>query len=213
MENVFICSHSFLKDALTRMRMKDTAPAEFRELSRRAAALIAMEALANAPLVDVEIETPVAKTVQPVLKCNDPVIVPILRAGVGMLEGISSFIPNASIGLLGMERDEDTHQAHSYYCKLPGSITTAPVIMVDPMLATGGTAVDCISLLKERGATDIRFLCFVAAPEGVRRLHEVHPDVPIYAGALDDCLNDAAYIVPGLGDAGDRIFGTLQAIR
>lgn len=195
------------------MRMKETSSYEFRSLVKRVASIIAMEALADAPLKQVEIETPVAKTVQPLLECDDPVVVPILRAGIGMLEGVTSFIPNARVGVLGMERDKETHVAFSYYCKLPAPIDNTPVLLIDPMLATGGTAVDCVSLLKDRGAKDIRFLCIVAAPEGLQRFTEAHPDVPVYVGALDECLNEKAYIVPGLGDAGDRIFDTLECIR
>lgn len=195
------------------MRMADTPSCEFRALVKRVSSLIAMEALADAPLKQVRIETPVAATEQPLLVHDDPVVVPILRAGIGMLEGVTDFAPKARIGVLGMERNEETHVAFSYYCKLPAPIDNCPVLLIDPMLATGGTAVDCVTLLKDRGATDIRFLCIVAAPEGLKRFSEAHPDVPVYVGSLDESLNDEAYIVPGLGDAGDRIFDTIQCIR
>lgn len=195
------------------MRMADTPSCEFRALVKRVSSLIAMEALADAPLKQVRIETPVAATEQPLLVHDDPVVVPILRAGIGMLEGVTDFAPKARIGVLGMERNEETHVAFSYYCKLPAPIDNCPVLLIDPMLATGGTAVDCVTLLKDRGATDIRFLCIVAAPEGLKRFNDAHPDVPVYVGSLDDSLNDEAYIVPGLGDAGDRIFDTIQCIR
>lgn len=195
------------------MRMADTPSCEFRSLVKRVSSLIAMEALADAPLKQVRIETPVAATEQPLLVHDDPVVVPILRAGIGMLEGVTDFAPKARIGVLGMERNEETHVAFSYYCKLPAPIDNCPVLLIDPMLATGGTAVDCVTLLKDRGATDIRFLCIVAAPEGLKRFSEAHPDVPVYVGSLDESLNDEAYIVPGLGDAGDRIFDTIQCIR
>ena len=161
------------------------------------------------PLQDVTIETPITKMTAKMVSGRKLAIVPILRAGLGMVDGIQSLVPVAKVGHIGLYRDPDTHQPVEYYCKLPSDIQDRLVILVDPMLATGGSAVDALTMLKAKGCKNIRFMCLVAAPEGVAKVQKAHPDVDIYGAALDDHLNDHAYIVPGLGDAGDRIFGTL----
>ena len=166
------------------------------------------EALADLPLKDKEIETPIEKCVTPVLAGRKLAIVPILRAGLGMVSGVQALVPSARVGHIGLYRNETTHEPVEYYCKLPNAIGERQIVVVDPMLATGGSAVDAISMIKKHGGKKIKFMCIIAAPEGLKRLHEAHPDVQIYVGHLDRCLNDTAYICPGLGDAGDRIFGT-----
>jgi len=171
--------------------------------------LMGYELTRDLPLEEIEIETPLVKTKVKVAKGKKLAIVPILRAGLGMVDGLLSLVPVAKVGHIGLYRDPETHMPVEYYCKLPLDIEDRIVILVDPMLATGGSAVDALSMLKAKGCKNIRFMCLVAAPEGVKKVQEAHPDVDIYTAALDECLNDHAYIVPGLGDAGDRIFGTL----
>ena len=208
MEKVHVLNHPLLQHKLSILRNKDTGVKEFREIVSEIAALECYEATRDLPLEEVEIETPIATGTFKVLSGKKLAIVPILRAGLGMVDGILNLIPSAKVGHIGLYRDPETHAPVEYYCKLPEHIDQMEVFVTDPMLATGGTAVAGIDFIKEKGAKKITFLCILAAPEGVKALKEAHPDVDIYAAAYDGCLNDHGYIVPGLGDAGDRIFGT-----
>lgn len=210
MENVHVIDHPLIQDIIARMRDKNTAPALFHELVKEVAILEAYEALRNIPTKSIEVETPLEKTKQNVIDENNVCLVPILRAGLGMAEGVSILLPGAPVGHIGLKRDEVTHLTHEYYANFPKRIADMDVLLLDPMLATGGSAVDAITRLKERGVKSIRFLCIIAVPEGVKVVQEKFPDVPIYIGALDRELNSNAYILPGLGDAGDRIFGTID---
>ena len=187
---------------------KETGTNEFRHLVEEIAMLEGFEALNDLPLEEVEIETPIEKCKTPMISGRKLAIVPILRAGLGMVEGILALVPSAKIGHIGLYRDEETFEPHEYYCKLPSPIEERTIVVCDPMLATGGSAIDAITMIKKHGGRNIKFMCIIAAPEGVKALHEAHPDVQIYIGHLDRCLNEHAYICPGLGDAGDRIFGT-----
>ncbi len=207
-ENIFILDHPLIQHKITRLRDKNTGTAEFRQVASEIAMLMGYEALRDLETQDIEIETPIEKTMAPVIAGRKQAIVPILRAGLGMTEGILSLLPTAKVGHIGMYRDPDTHKPHSYYCKLPDPINERIIIVTDPMLATGGSAIDSIRFIKEKGGVRIKFMCIIAAPEGLEKLHTVHPDVQIYVGHLDRQLNENAYICPGLGDAGDRIFGT-----
>ena len=209
MGKVQVLDHPLLQHKLSILRDKNTGVKEFREIVGEIAALMCYEATRNLPTEEVEIETPVAMAKTKVLSGKKLAIVPILRAGLGMVDGILDLVPSARVGHIGMERDEVTHEPHEYYCKMPKDIDQRICLVVDPMLATGGSAEMAISYLRERGVKDIRMLCIVAAPEGLKSLTEKDPDVHIYTCAIDDHLNEAAYIVPGLGDAGDRIYGTL----
>ena len=193
---------------LTLMRMKDTGSKDFRELLNEISLLDGYEVTRDLPLVDVDIETPMARMTSKKVLGRKLAIVPILRAGLGMVDGLLTLVPVAKVGHIGLYRDETTHKPVVYYCKLPFDIEERLVILVDPMLATGGSSCDAIDMLKKRGVTNIRLMCLVAAPEGIKKVQEMHPDVDIYTAAVDDHLNADAYIVPGLGDAGDRIFGT-----
>jgi uracil phosphoribosyltransferase len=206
--NVVIFDHPLIHHKLSILRNKKTSSKDFRELVSEIAMLMCYEATRDLPLEDVEIETPMGKTVAKHLAGKKLAIVPILRAGLGMVDGVSKMIPSARIGHIGLYRDETTLQPVEYFCKLPKDIDRRDVIVVDPMLATGGSAIDAVSQIKKRGPRSIRFMCLIAAPEGIEAFSKVHPDVDIYCAALDDCLNEHGYIVPGLGDAGDRIFGT-----
>ena len=208
MENVTIFKHPLIKHKITHLRNKDTGTNEFRRLVEEIAMLEGFEALADLPLKEKEIETPIEKCSAPVLAGRKLALVPILRAGLGMVSGLQMLVPSAKIGHIGLYRNEETHEPVEYFCKLPNPIDERQVVVLDPMLATGGSAVDAIGMIKKRGAKKIKFVCIIAAPEGLKRLNESHPDVQIYVGQLDRCLNSAAYICPGLGDAGDRIFGT-----
>ena len=190
------------------MRNKETGTNEFRKLVGEIATLEGFEALSDLPTELKEVETPIEKCMTPVLRGKKPAIVPILRAGLGMVDGLLTLIPAAKVGHIGMYRNEETHEPVEYYCKLPKPIEERLIIVTDPMLATGGSACDAISQIKKYGGKNIKFMCIIAAPEGLERLHREHPDVQIYVGALDRRLNENAYICPGLGDAGDRIFGT-----
>jgi len=201
--------HPLIKHKLTIMRKKDTPTKDFRELLDEISMLMAYEVTRDLPLEDVEIETPVAAAVGKRVSGKKLAVVPILRAGLGMVNGILKLVPVAKVGHIGLYRDPETHEPHEYYCKLPEDIGERLIIVVDPMLATGGSAKDAISMIKARGGKNILLMCLVAAPEGVKCVRDAHPDVEIYAASLDEKLNDHAYIVPGLGDAGDRIFGTL----
>ena len=207
-DNVTYMTHPLIKHKISRLRDKNTGTNEFRKLVEEIAMLEGFEALKDLPLEDVEIETPIETCMTPMLAGRKLAIVPILRAGLGMVEGVLSLVPSAKIGHIGLYRDEETFEPQEYFCKLPSCIEERTIILCDPMLATGGSAIDAITMIKKRGGKHIKFMCIIAAPEGVKRLHEAHPDVQIYVGNLDRCLNEKAYICPGLGDAGDRIFGT-----
>lgn len=208
MNNVKIFDHPLIQHKTTILRQTTTTNKEFRELVEEITMLMCYESLRDLPLEDVEIETPITKTTQKMLKGKDIAVVPILRAGLGMVNGLLNLVPNAKVGHIGMYRDEETMQPHEYYCKLPTDIDKRLIVVVDPMLATGGSAIDAISQIKSYGGTNIKFLCLIAAPEGIEALSKAHPDIEIYCANVDECLNERCYIVPGLGDAGDRIFGT-----
>ena len=208
MGNITITNHPLIQHKLSILRDKNTASKEFRALISEIAMLMCYEATRDLQLKEVEIETPVAKAKVKQLSGKKLAIVPILRAGLGMVDGVTALIPSARVGHIGLYRDPDTLQPVEYYCKLPHDIEERDVIVVDPMCATGGSAIDAISLIKKRGPKNIKFMCTIAAPEGLKALSEKHPDVDIYCAALDECLNEHGYIIPGLGDAGDRIFGT-----
>ena len=208
MSNFHLVEHPLIQHKLSILRRKEVSSKEFRELVDEIGMLMAYEVSRDLPLEDVEIETPVAKTVAKRLAGKKPVIVPILRAGIGMVDGIHKLMPAARVGFIGMYRDEETLKPVEYLVKLPKDVEERRVLLVDPMLATGGSAVLGVDTLKKRAVTNIKFVCLVAAPEGVKVLQEAHPDVDIYSAALDDHLNEHGYIVPGLGDAGDRLFGT-----
>ncbi len=207
-ENIYIMDHPLIQHKITKLRDKTTKTAEFRNIVSEIAMLMGYEALRDLKVADKEVETPMEETLSPEIIERKQAVIPILRAGLGMTDGILSLIPSAKIGHVGMYRDPETHIPHAYYCKLPEAISERTIIVVDPMLATGGSAVDAIDLIKEKGGKRIKFMCIIAAPEGLEKLATTHPDVQIYVGHLDRELNDHAYIIPGLGDAGDRIFGT-----
>ena len=208
MDNVVIFNHPLIQHKISILRDKHTGTNEFRKLVEEIAMLEGFEALSDLPVKDVEIETPIEKCMTPMIAGRKLAVVPILRAGLGMVEGILALVPSAKVGHIGMYRDEKTHEPQEYYCKLPADCAEREVFVVDPMLATGGSSIAAIQLLKDKGCKSIRLLCIIAAPEGVKAMQEAHPDVDIYIGAMDQKLNDHGYIVPGLGDAGDRIFGT-----
>lgn len=206
-KNVFIMDHPLIQHKISLLRNKDTGPKKFRELISEIAMLTFYEATRDMELTDIKVTTPVGEADGKVLAGRNIALVSILRAGEGMLNGVLELVPTAKVGHIGLYRDPLTLKPNEYYCKLPVDIDQRSVFVVDPMLATGGTAIDAISQIKKRGAKNIKFLCIVAATEGVKALQETHPDVTIYGAALDKNLNDHGYIVPGLGDAGDRIFG------
>lgn len=208
MENITILNHPLLQHKISRLRDKSTGTNEFRALVEEIAMLMGYEALSDLPTEEVEVETPIETCMTRVISGRKLAIVPILRAGLGMVNGITALVPNAKIGHIGLYRDEVTHEPHEYYCKLPNPIEERLIVVTDPMLATGGSAVAAVNFIKQHGGKRIKFLCIIAAPEGIRYLQEVHPDVQIYLGHMDRQLNENAYICPGLGDAGDRIFGT-----
>ena len=207
-KNITIFNHPLIQHKISSLRNKETGTNEFRKLVGEIATLEGFEALSDLPTELKEVETPIEKCMTPVLRGKKPAIVPILRAGLGMVDGLLTLIPAAKVGHIGMYRNEETHEPVEYYCKLPRPIEERLIIVTDPMLATGGSACDAISQIKKYGGRNIKFMCIIAAPEGLERLHREHPDVQIYVGALDRELNENAYICPGLGDAGDRIFGT-----
>ena len=209
MSEFHLIDHPLIIHKLSIMRNKKTGSKDFRELLNEIAMLMGYELTRDLPLEDVTIETPITKMKAKMVSGRKLAIVPILRAGLGMVDGILSLVPVAKVGYIGLYRDPDTHNPVEYYCKLPPDISERMVILVDPMLATGGSARDALTMLKKHGCKNIRFMCLVAAPEGVAAVQAAHPDVDIYSAALDDHLNEHAYIVPGLGDAGDRIFGTI----
>ena len=208
MENVTYIDHPLVQHKISMLRKKTTGTNEFRTLVEEIATLMGYEALRDLPLEDVEVETPIETCMTPMLAGKKLAIVPILRAGLGMVNGVLSLVPSAKIGHIGLYRDEETHEPHEYFCKLPNPIEQRTIVVTDPMLATGSSAVAAIDFIKQHGGKHIKFMCIIAAPEGVKKLHEAHPDVQIYVGHLDRELNENAYICPGLGDAGDRIFGT-----
>ena len=208
MDNVIEMSHPLIKHKISLLRDKNTGTNEFRKLIEEIGILMGYEALRDLPLEDVEVETPIETCMTPMISGKKLAIVPILRAGLGMVNGILALVPSAKVGHIGLYRDPETLKPVEYYCKLPMDISERIVIVVDPMLATGGSACDALTKLKERGCTNLRLMCLVAAPEGVAAVQKAHPDVDIYVAAVDEKLNEHAYIVPGLGDAGDRLFGT-----
>ncbi|SCC79523.1 uracil phosphoribosyltransferase [Saliniramus fredricksonii] len=208
MQDVNVVEHPLVRHKLTLMRDKDLPTREFRALAGEVGMLLGYEALRDLPLETVTIETPLQTMQAPRLAGKKPVLAPILRAGIGFLDGLLALLPTARVAHIGLYRDPDSLEAVEYYFKAPGGLDQRLILVLDPMLATGGTAVAAIDLLKRKGARNLRFVCLLAAPEGIARLHEAHPDVPIWTAAIDARLDDHAYIVPGLGDAGDRIFGT-----
>ena len=208
MDNVFVFDHPLIQHKISLMRDKRTTTKEFRELVSEVAMLMAYEVTRDLPLKEVEIETPVAIAKSKVLAGKKLALVPILRAGLGMVDGMLNLIPMAKVGHIGLYRDPKTLEPVEYYCKLPEDVEEREIVVLDPMLATGGSASAAVNFLKQKGIETIKFMCLIAAPEGIARLHHDHPDVPIFCAARDEKLNDHAYIVPGLGDAGDRLFGT-----
>lgn len=208
MSEVKVMDHPLIQHKISIIRKKETGTKDFRQLIGEIAMLMCYEATRNLPLVDVEIETPICTTTVKELKGKKLAVVPILRAGLGMVDGMLEIIPAAKIGHIGLYRDPETLQPVEYYCKLPEDSSEREIFVVDPMLATGGSSVEAIQMLKDKGVKNIHFMCIIAAPEGVKKMQQIHPDVDMYIGALDEHLNDHGYIVPGLGDAGDRIFGT-----
>lgn len=208
MANYTIMGHPLIRHKISMIRDKNTGTNEFRKLVEEIAMLMAYEALRDLPTEEVEVETPMETCMTSMISGKKMAVVPILRAGLGMVNGILALVPTAKVGHIGLYRDPVTHEPHDYYCKLPDTIDQRTILVVDPMLATGGSAVDAIRFVKDKGGRNIKFMCIIAAPEGLERLISAHPDVQVYVGQLDRCLNQDAYICPGLGDAGDRIFGT-----
>ena len=207
-ENITICDHPLLKHKLSILRNKSTGTNEFRKIVEEIAMFVGYEALRDLELEYVPVETPLETAMCPVIAGKKQAVVPILRAGLGMVDGILKLMPTAKIGHIGLYRDEETFEPKEYYCKLPTHIDERKIFVIDPMLATGGSAISAIDFIKQHGGKDISFLCVIAAPEGLEKLHKAHPDIKIFVGNLDRELNERAYILPGLGDAGDRIFGT-----
>lgn len=208
MSKVIVMDHPLIQHKIGWLRRIETGSKDFRTLVSEIAMLMCFEATRNLRLTDVEIETPICRTTVKELQGKKLAVIPILRAGLGMVDGMLNLIPAAKVGHIGLYRDPDTKEPVEYYCKLPEDCSEREAFVVDPMLATGGSAAEAIRMLKDKGVNNIQFMCIIAAPEGVKRMQEEHPDVDIYIGALDDRLNENCYIVPGLGDAGDRIFGT-----
>lgn len=208
MGKIYVFDHPLIQHKTAMIRDKNTGTKDFRQIVSEIAMLMTYESSRDLSLEDVTIETPICETTVKMLKGEDVAIVPILRAGLGMVDGILQIIPNAKVGHIGLYRDPETHEPHEYYCKMPDDIDKRKIFVTDPMLATGGSAVAAINFIKERGGKDITFMCLIAASEGIEVLQNAHPDVDIFIAAKDECLNEHAYIVPGLGDAGDRIFGT-----
>ncbi|HHV71613.1 MAG TPA: uracil phosphoribosyltransferase [Clostridia bacterium] len=209
MEKVFVMDHPLIQHKLTYLRDKETGSKDFRELLTEISMLMAYEVTRDLPLTDIEVETPICKTRSMVLAGKKIGVIPILRAGLGMVEGVLKLLPAAKVGHVGLYRDPKTLAPVEYYYKLPTDLAERELIVLDPMLATGGSMVATIDLLKKNGAKQIKVMCLIAAPEGIEVVHKAHPDIPIYTAAVDQCLNEKAYIVPGLGDAGDRLFGTI----
>ncbi len=208
MGKTIILDHPLIQHKLSILRDENTPSKEFRILASEVAMLMTYEATRDLPLAEVKVKTPISETVCKKISGKKMAVVPILRAGIGMVDGVLNMIPAARVGHIGLYRDPETLKPVEYYCKLPSDISERDVMVVDPMLATGGSAIDAISQIKKRGPKHIKFMCMIAAPEGLKALNEAHPDVDVYIAALDEKLNEHGYIVPGLGDAGDRIFGT-----
>ena len=208
MENVIVFDHPLIQHKISILRKKSTGTNEFRALIEEIAMLMGYEALRDLPLEDVEVETPIETCMTPMIAGRKLAVVPILRAGLGMVNGILALVPSARVGHIGLYRDPETHEPHEYYCKLPDPIDQRQIVVVDPMLATGGSAIAAVDFIKKHGGQKIKFMSIIAAPEGVDALMKAHPDIQLYVGCLDRELNENAYICPGLGDAGDRIFGT-----
>lgn len=208
MNHVTIIDHPLVQHKISMLRDKNTGTNEFRILIEEISTLMGYEALRDLPVENVEVETPIERCETPMIAGKKLAVVPILRAGLGMVNGILALVPSAKVGHIGLYRDEETHEPHEYFCKLPNPIDQRTIVVTDPMLATGGSAVAAIDFIKKKGGKKIKFMCIIAAPEGLKRLTEAHPDVQVYVGHLDRQLNEHAYICPGLGDAGDRIFGT-----
>ncbi|MBR2548118.1 MAG: uracil phosphoribosyltransferase [Eubacterium sp.] len=208
MSKVYVFDHPLIQHKVSMMRDKNTTTKDFRQLAQEVVTLMTFEATRDLPLKEVEIETPICKGKFNMLAGEDLAVVPILRAGLGFLDGFMSLVPNAKVGFIGLYRDPNTHQPVEYYCKLPDDIGKRKIFVVDPMLATGGSGAAAVQFIKDRGGKDISFMCLIAAPEGIEVMQKAHPDVDIYIAAKDDHLNEHAYIVPGLGDAGDRLYGT-----
>ncbi|MBF1137989.1 MAG: uracil phosphoribosyltransferase [[Eubacterium] sulci] len=208
MGKIYVFDHPLIQHKVALMRMQETNVKDFRQLAKEIAILMGFEATRNLELEQVEIETPMCKTKVNMLKGEDIAIVPILRAGLGFVDGMLELVPNAKVGHVGLYRDPDSHEPVEYYCKLPADIDKRRIFVLDPMLATGGSASAAIEFIKKRGGKDITFMCLIAAPEGIKVLQDEHPDVDIYIAAKDERLNEKAYILPGLGDAGDRLYGT-----
>ena len=208
MENVFIMDHPLIKHKISLLRDVNTGTNEFRKLVEEIGILMGYEALRDLPTEDVEVTTPLETCMTPMISGRKLAVIPVLRAGLGLVNSILTLVPSAKVGHIGLYRDPETHEPHEYYCKLPDDIENRLVILLDPMLATGGSASAAINFIKQRGCNHIKMMCIIAAPEGVERLAKEHPDVEIYCGCVDEKLNENGYIVPGLGDAGDRIFGT-----
>ncbi len=207
-KNVHIMDHPLIQHKLTILRNRNTSSKQFRELINEISMLMCYESTRDLPLKEVKTETPITTATTKVIDGKKMAIVPILRAGLGMVDGILSLVPSARVGHIGMYRDPETHLPVDYYCKLPADLEKRDVFLLDPMLATGGSAIDAVDKIKSCNPRSIKFMCIIAAPEGLEAFTKAHPDVPVYCAGLDDCLNDHCYIVPGLGDAGDRIFGT-----
>ncbi len=208
--NVFIFEHPLIKHKVSILRDKKTKMKDFRELVEEITTVMTYESMRDIPLHPVKVQTPLEECIQYRIDDDSIAIIPILRAGLGMVNGIHVVFPTAKVGHIGMARDEETAIPYEYYCKFPDDIEKKTVLLVDPMLATGGSANDALAVLKKHGCTDIRFMCIIAAPEGIQAVAEKNPDVKIYVSTLDRCLNDKCYILPGLGDAGDRLYGTKQ---
>ncbi len=209
MPNITIFDHPLIQHKISILRSKQTDRKSFRELVDEITMFMCYEVLRDLPLKEVEVETPIATTKCRMLDGEDIAVVPIMRAGLGMVSGILNMVPNAAVGHIGLYRDEETLEPHEYYCKLPKKIDERQVILLDPMLATGGSAVAAINFIKQHGGKRIKFMCMIASPIGMETLTKAHPDVDVYCAHMDECLNERGYIVPGLGDAGDRLFGTL----
>ena len=208
-KNVILLDHPLITHKITQLRKVETSTQKFRPLVKELAVIEGYEALRDLNTIEVEVETPIEKTIQREASVKELCFVPILRAGLGMADGLLELIPGAVCGHIGLYRDEVTHRPVEYYCKLPEDIESKRVLLCDPMLATGGSAIGAVEILRNHGAKNITFICIIAAPEGVKAFCEACPDIPLYIGALDRCLNENAYICPGLGDCGDRIFGTV----
>jgi len=208
LDNVFVFDHPLIQHKVSLLRDKNTSSKEFRELVSEISMLMGYEVTRDLPLMEVEVETPLAVAKTKVLSGKKLAVVPILRAGLGMADGFLKLVPMARVGHIGIYRDHETLEPIEYYCKLPSDIDERDVVLVDPMLATGGSASGAVNFIKKRNVKNIKFMCLIASPEGIRRLHDDHPDVAIYCAAVDEKLNEFGYIVPGLGDAGDRLFGT-----